>query len=50
MYSMFPFKRTVFFTSVSLHKNTVRLIGNIEYFQLLVQSGYVLTHLLQSGM
>ena len=28
---MFPIKRTVFFTSVSVHKNTVRLIGNIEY-------------------
>ena len=30
-YSMFPIKRTVFFTSVTIHKNTVRLIGNIEY-------------------
>ena len=29
-YSMFPIKRTVFFTSVTVHKNTVRLIGNIE--------------------
>ena len=28
-YSMFPIKRTVFFTSVTVHKNTVRLIGNI---------------------
>ena len=28
---MFPIKRTVFFTSVTVHKNTVRLIGNIEY-------------------
>ena len=27
---MFPIKRTVFFTSVTVHKNTVRLIGNIE--------------------
>ena len=30
-YSMFPIKRTVFFTTVTLLKNTVRLIGNIEY-------------------
>ena len=30
---MFPIKRTVFFTSVTVHKNTVRLIGNIEYIQ-----------------
>ena len=30
IYSMFPIKRTVFFTSVTVHKNTVRLIGNIE--------------------
>ena len=30
-YSMFPIKRTVFFSSVTLVKNTVRLIGNIEY-------------------
>ena len=29
-YSMFPIKRTVFFTSVTVHKNTVRLIGNTE--------------------
>ena len=28
---MFPIKRTVFFTSVKVHKNTVRLIGNIEF-------------------
>ena len=28
---MFPIKRTVFFTTVTLLKNTVRLIGNIEY-------------------
>ena len=28
---MFPIKRTVFFTSVTVHKNTVLLIGNIEY-------------------
>ena len=27
---MFPIKRTVFFSSVTVHKNTVRLIGNIE--------------------
>ena len=26
---MFPIKRTVFFNSVTVHKNTVRLIGNI---------------------
>ena len=32
-YSMFPIIRTVFFTSVTVHKNTVRLIGNIEYLQ-----------------
>ena len=31
-YSVFPIKRTVFFTSVAVHKNTVRLIGNIEYW------------------
>ena len=30
-YSMFPIKRTVFFTTVTLLKNTVRLMGNIEY-------------------
>ena len=29
-YSMFPIKRTVFFSSVTVVKNTVRLIGNIE--------------------
>ena len=28
---MFPIKRTVFFSSVTVVKNTVRLIGNIEY-------------------
>ena len=28
---MFPIKRTVFFTSVTVHENTVRVIGNIEY-------------------
>ena len=28
---MFPIKCTVFFTSVTVLKNTVRLIGNIEY-------------------
>ena len=27
-YSMVPIKRTVFFTSVTVHKNTVCLIGN----------------------
>ena len=30
-YSMFPIKRTVFFSTVAVHKNTVHLIGNIEY-------------------
>ena len=30
VYSMFPIKRTVFFTNVTVHKKTVRLIGNIE--------------------
>ena len=30
-YSMFPIKRTVFFSTVAVHKNTVRLIGNKEY-------------------
>ena len=30
-YSMFPIKRTVFLCTVTVHKNTVRLIGNIEY-------------------
>ena len=33
MYSMFPIKRTVFFTSVTVHKNTVHLMGNIEYLR-----------------
>ena len=28
---MFPIKRTVFLCIVTVHKNTVRLIGNIEY-------------------
>ena len=28
---MFPIKRTVFLCTVTVHKNTVRLIGNIEY-------------------
>ena len=28
---MFPIKRTVFFSTVAVHKNTVHLIGNIEY-------------------
>jgi hypothetical protein len=28
---MFAIKRTVFFTSVTVHKNTVLLKGNIEY-------------------
>ena len=30
-YSMFPIKRTVFFTTVTLLKNMVRLMGNIVY-------------------
>ena len=30
IYSMFPIKRTVFFSTVTVHKNMVRLIGNIE--------------------
>ena len=30
-YSMVPIKRTVFLCTVTVHKNTVRLIGNIEY-------------------
>ena len=30
-YSMFPIKRTVFLCTVTVHKNTVHLIGNIEY-------------------
>ena len=29
-YSMFPIKCTVFFSTVTVLKNTVRLIGNIE--------------------
>ena len=29
-YSMFPIKRTVFLTSLTVHKNTVHLIANIE--------------------
>ena len=29
-YSIFPIKRTVFLCTVTLVKNTVRLIGNIE--------------------
>ena len=33
-YSMFPIKRTVFLCSETLVKNTVRLIGNIEYMYL----------------
>ena len=28
---MFPIKRTVFFTNVTVHKNTECLIGNKEY-------------------
>ena len=28
---MFPNNRTVFFSTVAVLKNTVRLIGNIEY-------------------
>ena len=31
---MFPIKRTVFLCTVTLVKNTVRLIGNIEYVAL----------------
>ena len=31
LYSMFPIKRTVYLCTVTLVKNTVRLIGNIEY-------------------
>ena len=38
-YSMFPIKRTVFFTTVSVHKNTVRLIGNIEYYSYVSNTG-----------
>ena len=30
-YSMFPIKRTVFLCTIRVVKNTVRLIGNIEY-------------------
>ena len=29
-YSLFSIKRTIFFTTVTVVKNTVRLIGNIE--------------------
>ena len=29
-YSMFPIKRTIFFTCVTVHKDTVPLIGNKE--------------------
>ena len=31
LYSMFPIKRTVFLCTVTLLKNTVHLIGDIEY-------------------
>ena len=30
---MFPIKRTVFFCTATLVKNTVHLIGNIEYYK-----------------
>ena len=33
-YSMFPIKCTVFLCTVTLVKNTVRLIGNIEYMKI----------------
>ena len=33
---MFPIKRTVFFSSVTVVKNTVLLIGNIEYAECLI--------------
>ena len=36
-YSMFPIKSTVFLCSETLVKNTVRLIGNIEYDCMTVQ-------------
>ena len=29
--TLFPIKRTVFLCTVTVHKNMVRLIGNIEY-------------------
>ena len=35
---MFPIKRTVFFTSVTVHKNTVRLIGNIELLEQFIET------------
>ena len=42
---MFPIKRTVFLCTVTVHKNTVRLIGNIEYLKHQqkqeVSSGYI---------
>ena len=34
-YSMFPIKRTVFLCTATVLKNTVRLIGNIEYGHIL---------------
>ena len=37
IYSMFPIKRTVFFTSVTVHKNTVRLTDHGTYPQLPTQ-------------
>ena len=30
-YSIFPVECTIFLCTVTVHKNTVRLIGNIEY-------------------
>ena len=40
---MFPIKRTVFFTTVTLLKNTVRLIGNIEYQIFIVVLSKIIT-------
>ena len=36
---MFPIKRTIFLCTETLVKNTVRLIGNIEYYSYVSNTG-----------
>ena len=52
-YSIVPIKRTVFFSTVTVGKNTVRLIGTIEYiptkttFLTILQHIYDIFHYLE---
>ena len=50
-YSMFPIKCTVFFSTVTVGKNTVRLIGTIEYhIYMKCVPKTLLAHILQTAI